>query len=146
MSDPASLAAAFEHIARTRMADMALCNPALRVAVCGFRPCGDPAAGSSVGVLLTPWCVNLVLLGPAEPLGADQRRTVEFPSGAYEFMGGFDERCGAFQFCPLISPPDEFTSQAQALEVCEEIMKQLFAVPERLTRRALFTPQPACTS
>ena len=140
MSTPVELAAAFERIARTRMADMPLCNPALRVEALDFRPWG----GASVGVLVTPWCINLVLLPeqPARALSADERRAVQFPSGSYEFMGGEAPECGPFQFCPLYSPPEEFVSQEQAQEVGREVMKQLFQTTERLSRRALITGAP----
>jgi [NiFe] hydrogenase assembly HybE family chaperone len=148
MSDSAALVAAFERIARTRMRDMPLCNPALRIEALGFRPW----LGGSIGALVTPWCINLVLLPgqPAAPMAADERRTVHFPSGSYEFMGGDAPECGSFLFCPLYSPPEEFVSHDEAREVCREVMKQLFEAPPGVTRRSLLVaPTPgdaACTS
>lgn len=120
--------AAFERIAATRMAGLPMNNPALRVAAVGFRPWQD---GHLVGVLITPWAINLVLLGEqpgrALHLAADRRRTWDFPSGSYDFMGGEEAECGAFQFCSLFSPVFEFADQASAEATAGEIMTALFA-------------------
>ncbi len=124
------LVAAFERIAGTRMAGLALCNPALRVAAVAFRPF-EP--GTEVGVLVTPWALNLVILSSARDsslrLGADQRRTWRFPSGEYDFLGGEEAECGAFQFCSLFSPTFEFRDQADAVGIAEVIVAELFATP-----------------
>jgi len=131
------------------MADMPLRNPALRVEAVGFR---DWEAGR-VGVLVTPWCVNLVILptvtNPAGARGADVRQSWRFPSGVYEFMGGSEPECGPFQFCSLYSPPGEFCSQDQARAVSISIMEQLFQAAPPMSRRALLAPSAmrdtACT-
>jgi hypothetical protein len=47
----AGLVAAFERIATTRMAGLALNNPALRLQAVGFRP---QEKGHLIGVLITP--------------------------------------------------------------------------------------------
>ena len=114
LDEGALLGVAFRRIQRTRMAGMPLLNPALEVEAVGFRDW----SGRRVGVLVTPWCINLVLLrarpirSPA--LALDQRRRALFPSGSYEFMGGEEPECGPFDFCSLFSPPQEFADQAAA--------------------------------
>lgn len=122
-----ALTAAFQRIAVTRMAGLPMNNPALRVATVGFRPWQD---GHLVGVLVTPWAINLVLLGDKAAgtlrLAADRRRTWDFPSGSYDFMGGEEAECGAFQFCSLFSPVFEFADQASAETTAGEIMTALF--------------------
>jgi [NiFe] hydrogenase assembly HybE family chaperone len=122
-----ALAAAFERIAGTRMAGLAMNNPALRVATVGFRPWQEKLL---VGVLITPWAINLVLLGDGSvgdlQLAADCRRTWSFPSGRYEFMGGDEPECGAFQFCSLWSPAFEFRDHAAAEAMAHEILAALF--------------------
>jgi [NiFe] hydrogenase assembly HybE family chaperone len=122
-----ALEAAFARIARTRMAGLALNNPALRVQAVGFRALD---VEHLVGVLITPWAVNLVLLGAAESrdlyLAADRRQTWDFPCGSYEFMGGEEPECGPYQFCSLFSPAFEFADQETAVATAREIMAGLF--------------------
>jgi [NiFe] hydrogenase assembly HybE family chaperone len=127
--DPvAGLRAAFERIAATRMAGLPLCNPRLTVAAIGFVPWEDV----QVGVLVTPWMINLVAVSTAPEvlrLAVDTRRAWRFPSGEYELMGGEEPECGAFQFCSLFSPTFEFADQAAAEATALEAMRGLFAVP-----------------
>lgn len=123
----AGLAAAFERIAGTRMAGLALNNPALRVECVGFRAADE---SHRVGVLITPWAINLVLLDDRASgelrLAPDRRRSWDFPSGSYEFMGGEEPECGAYQFCSLFSPAFEFPDQGSALATAQAIMAELF--------------------
>ncbi|MEI8259125.1 MAG: [NiFe]-hydrogenase assembly chaperone HybE, partial [Deltaproteobacteria bacterium] len=76
---------AFAHIHATRMADLPFLNPALRVAALGFRDW----SGLRLGVLVTPWSINLVLLpGPETPLPpvrAGDEKLYAFPAGVFGF-------------------------------------------------------------
>lgn len=121
------LQAAFQRIAATRMSELPMNNPALRVAAVGFRPWHE---NYLVGVLITPWAINLMLLGdkPARDLylAADCRQAWDFPSGNYDFMGGDEPECGAYQSCSLFSPVFEFPDQAAAETTANEIMTALF--------------------
>lgn len=121
------LAAAFARIAATRMAGLPMNNPALRIATVGFRPWHEDY---QVGVLVTPWAINLVLLGDPVAgdlrLAADRRRTWDFPSGRYDFMGGDEPECGAYQFCSLFSPAFEFPDHGSAVAAANAIMAELF--------------------
>ena len=62
----AELEAAFARIHRERMADVPILNEALRVEAVGFVARGDEA----LGVLVTPWFMNLMLVPAA---GSEQR-------------------------------------------------------------------------
>lgn len=130
---PASLLEqVFSHIAATRMADVPILNPALRVEAVGFRAW----QGRWIGVLVTPWMINLVLLpgdaAPLQPLRLDQTTSWAFPSGAYEFMGLNEDALGPCHVCSLISPVTEFASHEDALAVAGEIAAALFrAAPEQ---------------
>lgn len=110
------------------MAGLPLNNPALRVQGVGFRPQED---GYLIGVLITPWAVNLVMLAATPSrelhLAADRRRDWNFPSGCYEFMGGEEAECGAYQFCSLFSPAFDFRDHESAVATAQEIMGGLFA-------------------
>lgn len=123
-----ALEAAFARIAGTRMAGLPLNNPVLRVQAVGFRALDE---AHQVGVLITPWAINLVLLGQPTSrdlqLAADRRRVWDFPSGSYEFMGGEEPECGPYQFCSLFSPAFEFAEQETAVATAGEVMAGLFA-------------------
>ena len=126
----AGLVAAFGRIAATRMADLPLSNPALHVAAVGFRPWQED---TEVGVLVTPWALNLVIVSSLRDaslrLAPDSRRTWQFPSGDYDFLGGEEPECGAFQFCSLFSPVFEFRDHASAVEMGNVLVAALFADP-----------------
>ena len=129
MSNPTNrLQAVFENIAITRMVDVPILNPALHVETVGFREW----EGRWVGVLLTPWMINLVLMpgedAPLEPLLLDEKKTWHFPSGSYQFMGLNEPELGTCHICSLISPVTEFSTHEDALEVVREIAESLFAI------------------
>lgn len=136
LADPgAGLRAAFARIAATRMADLPLLNPRLEVATVGFVPWDD----AQVGVLVTPWSINLVAVAAAPDslrLAVDTRRRWRFPSGDYELMGGAEAECGCFQFCSLFSPVQEFPDQATALATARATLAALFAAPAAAPRAA----------
>lgn len=120
----------FSHIANTRMADVPILNPALRVETVGFREW----QGFWIGVLVTPWTINLALLpgpdAPLTPLALDEKMTWEFPSGSYEFMGLNDPAIGTCHICSLISPVTEFATHEEAVAVAQEVIAALFAENE----------------
>ena len=126
----------FGEIARTRMADVPIINSALRVETVGFREWQE----RWVGVLVTPWTINLVLLpgadAPLSPLALDEKTTWNFPSGAYEFMGLNDPVIGTCHICSLISPVTEFSSHAEAVAVAQEIITVLFAEEAQVSELA----------
>ncbi|MBU1237854.1 MAG: [NiFe]-hydrogenase assembly chaperone HybE [Gammaproteobacteria bacterium] len=128
----AGLEAAFRRIAATRMAGLPISHPRLTVESVGFRLW----EGKWLGVLVTPWAVNLVLLPgddtEFEKLAVDRRQTWRFPSGDFDFMGGDEEECGAYQFCSLLSPiPEaETTDQEAARALAEEVLAKLFVDPD----------------
>jgi len=129
-SEPAAaarVAQAFAGIAATSMAQLPLSNPALAVEAVGFRAW----QGLNVGVLVTPWAINLLLLPAGNDafrrLAPDQSQDWPFPSGVYGFWGGYLDELGHYQSCSLFSPPSEFAAQPDARAVAEQIMQALFA-------------------
>jgi len=139
--DPAAaVEAAFSRIAATRMAGLPLNNPALAVEACCFRPWD----GLWLGVLVTPWAINLMLLPGGNPafrrLGADQRQTWKFPSGEYAFHGAEEAGLGAYQSCSLFSPVFEFAGQDEARAAAAAALVALLAAPapRPISRRAFF--------
>jgi len=120
------LESVFDQVHRERMVDMPMVNPALRVQAVGFAPW----QGGSIGVLITPWCMNLMHLPPADVAGALQpggKRQLAFPSGIYEFIGGEASGLGRYEMCSLFSPMFDFPDQAVAVATAQEAMSGLMA-------------------
>jgi [NiFe] hydrogenase assembly HybE family chaperone len=130
-TDPSSeLVAVFSDIAQTRMHDVPICNPALRVEAVGFQ---RTPHGHWAGVLVTPWAINLLCLpGDAEAwpaLPACSKHDWHFPSGDYEFTAADEERIGSYHLCSLFSPAFEFRSQDDARLTALAVTHALFAEP-----------------
>lgn len=115
----------FGRIAATRMAGLPLNNPALRVEACGFRTW----QGLWLGVLITPWAINLMLLPGGNPafrrLGPDERQRWAFPAGDYEFLGGGEPELGVWQTCSLFSPAFEFLHHDDARMAAQAAIEAL---------------------
>ncbi|WP_019627264.1 [NiFe]-hydrogenase assembly chaperone HybE [Thioalkalivibrio sp. ALJT] len=108
----------FEHIQRERMHGMALCNAALQVEALGFGE--TPGQGGRLGVLITPWSMNLIHLPVGEALTEGMVGRRELPAGEVDFVGAYEEAFGAYEACSLFSPvlefPDALTARAVANE------------------------------
>ncbi len=124
--DPSPLLVASFRAAAARMEGLGLVNPALAVEAIGFAPWG----GHWLGVLLTPWFMNLVLTprDPAQwtPLAPGATRRLAFPAGEFEFIGGHDAAVGAYQMCSLFSPVQEFADMDSARLVAQLAREALF--------------------
>lgn len=137
----------FREIHATKMRDTPLVNRALSVQAVGFAAFGEDA----VGVLLTPWFMNLFLLpGPDRDwsaLRAGDKEIVTFPSGAYEFIHNARPSVGGYKACSLFSPMNDFASQQKALEVAAAVVPALLdarhAEPNPATEAAPAPEQPA---
>lgn len=126
LSNPAArVRDTFEHIWRTRMADVAIVNPNLRVDIVGWRAW----KGEWLGVLVTPWSISLMLLpgvgGCFRSLAMGERQSWPFPSGVYDFIGGNEVGLGAYQVCSLFSPVQRFVSQDEAVATAQAAMDAL---------------------
>ncbi|HYQ71668.1 MAG TPA: [NiFe]-hydrogenase assembly chaperone HybE, partial [Gammaproteobacteria bacterium] len=121
----AGLESEFVRIQRERMADVPMLNPVLRVQAVGFRAW----EGYCLGILVTPWFMNLMLLTPEGDAWADlpAGATIShrFPSGTYEFILGEEERIGRYLMCSLFSPVFEFQDQAAAVATAEAALHNL---------------------
>lgn len=138
--DPsARLREVFSRIQAERMADVPLLNPALTVETVGFRLWQD----SWLGVLITPWSMNLLALAgvtPFAPLGAHAVDSLTLPDGAVDFHGAFEPALGHYRQASLFSPMWQFAHQDAARATAEEVMNLLFpaAPAPDLSRRRLF--------
>ena len=135
----ARLREVFSRIQAERMADVPLLNPALTVETVGFRLWQD----SWLGVLITPWSMNLLALAgvtPFAPLGAHAVDSLTLPDGAVDFHGAFEPALGHYRQASLFSPMWQFAHQDAARTTAEEVMNLLFpaAPAPDLSRRRLF--------
>ena len=132
-----AVAAVFARIARERMHDVPICNRALSVEVVGLRAW----QGLWVGVVITPWAMNLLVLpGGSDafvPLRVGGEHIWDFPSGAYAFMGHHEPGLGDYHYCSLFSPMADFADQAAARAVACASLDELFAAPAAEPPRAL---------
>ncbi len=115
LPDPsAHLVAAFVRIHAERMQGLPFVNPALEVEAVDFAPW----QGSWLGVMVTPWSINLMLLphdrNAWKSLALGAKRRYRFPAGDYDFVGASDDTFGEFQVCSLFSPALEFADHATA--------------------------------
>jgi len=137
----------YRHIAATRMQGVALMNPALRVRAVGFEPVAEDDA--ALGVLVTPWFMNLVwlpLTTPATPLPVGVARPREVGGQRLEFIGMHEAwgGLGSHEACSLFSPMFEFADAATAEATAQAVLAQLR--PPAATPAAPPMPAPAHVS
>jgi [NiFe] hydrogenase assembly HybE family chaperone len=126
-----TLEAVFERIHQERMQGIPLLNPELKVETVGFQSW----QGRTVGVLITPWLMSLVLLAGEEDdwsgLELGQKQLFDFPSQPHEFTVNEFEGFGICQTVALHSPMSKFPSHTSAVETARAFMESLMEECER---------------
>lgn len=110
----------FQEIGETRMKGIPILNTALSVKALGF----DAFQDYQLGVLLTPWFMNLMLL-PADaqiPLRVGDKKNITLPAGQIEFIVGHEDRLGSYLSCSLFSPMFEFQDQEAAIQTAQSAL------------------------
>ena len=150
----ARVQAAFERVHRERMTGLPFVNDALRVEVVGLRRW----RGLWLGVLVTPWCMNLLLLPgdgatEADEVAAQWPRLVTgeyaqftFPAGAMSFLGGREGEAGEYLSCSLFSPMFEFADHDTARATAEACLLALLDPEAAAARVAAESAPPAPVS
>lgn len=127
----ATLEARFAAIWREHMQDVPMVNPALRVQAVGFAPWEH----HWLGVLVTPWFMNLVLLPRVQQhwhrIGERESRHHVFPAGVFEFISNQDAVLGNYQACSLFSPMFEFADHDTAVATASSALAALFDAANR---------------
>ena len=127
---------AFERVQGERMAGLPFVNEALRVEVVGLRRW----RGLWLGVLVTPWFMNLVLLpgdgnreddgdatlAPWPSIATGEYAQFAFPAGVMSFLAGREGEAGEYLSCSLFSPMFEFADHATARQTAEACLVALF--------------------
>ncbi|HMT93973.1 [NiFe]-hydrogenase assembly chaperone HybE [uncultured Thiothrix sp.] len=129
----------FQVIERERMQCVPILNASLQVKAIGFKRWQE----YRLGILLTPWFMNVVLLPELQDWQVGSKQLIALPSGEYEFIVGHEIELGFYLSCSLFSPVLEFENQAAAEATAEIALLHLLkqqAVPEPAkaeTRKAL---------
>lgn len=149
----ALLEAAYRHIHATKMADVPILNPRLRVEAVAFQPFD----GGLFGALVTPWSVNAVFFPPPGPPSPELGRARALPSGVFTFLPQRLEGLGVVELSSIFSPALEFESHEAAVATAAEAVRLLLspeaprqadagaraeppaALPAAPSRRALLT-------
>jgi [NiFe] hydrogenase assembly HybE family chaperone len=139
----ADLVVRYEAIYEERMRDLPIVNPKLSVEAVGF----DQWEDQDLGVLVTPWFMNLVLLPDSKrlvDLPQGERVECSFPSGPCELTVYHDEELGSYLAAVLFRTVADFPDQDTARAVAEEALANLLAEPPtkesgKVSRRGLLT-------
>jgi [NiFe] hydrogenase assembly HybE family chaperone len=127
LPDPSSrLEAAFRTVYAEKMQGLAFVNAAVGVEAIGFAPWKH----YWLGVMLTPWSMNL-LLAPREsaswrPLPPGEKRRYTFPAGTFDFISAREDAIGEYLICSLFSPLLEFADHATARQTAVLAREALF--------------------
>jgi [NiFe] hydrogenase assembly HybE family chaperone len=110
----ARLESAFRAVYEERMQGLPFINPVLSVEAVDVWPWND----HWLGVLITPWFMNLMLLpdnAEAWPaLRPGEKCEQIFPAGIFEFIAGRESTLGEYLACSLFSPMFEFVDHETA--------------------------------
>ena len=103
--------------------DQPAVNPLLTCRAVGF----SHYRGDWLGVLITPWFVDLFLLPGGGSLWGDipagQRRYVDLPQGTLPFTAADDPKIGPYQYSPLVAPASAVPDMAAAVKLAHDVMR-----------------------
>jgi [NiFe] hydrogenase assembly HybE family chaperone len=121
----------FTYIGETAMHDLPIYNHALQVDAIGF----EVTEAGWLGVLITPWFINVILLPKqkqkaAIPLG--EKVTHELVSGQHEFSVGEDDELGHYDFLTLASPTLRYKSHQAARDAAQKALSKLLTPPDEV--------------
>jgi [NiFe] hydrogenase assembly HybE family chaperone len=119
------LVACFAHIAETRMRGLPIVHPLIHVEAVGFRSLD---AESLLGVLITPWFMNLVKLPRVERAGhtnIGEKCVLPVGEQRIELIFAHEPGVGQFACSSLYSPLLQFVNHEAALLTAQEAMAGL---------------------
>jgi len=127
LPDPsACLESVFRTVYADRMRGLAFVNAAVRVEAIAF----EPWKGYWLGVMLTPWSMNLVLIPRDEAawrtLPPGEKRRYTFPAGSFDFISAHSDGIGEYLICSLFSPVLEFADHETARQTAQLAREALF--------------------
>ncbi|KRR02255.1 hydrogenase formation protein HupJ [Bradyrhizobium jicamae] len=134
------LAAVYRDIANRAVRDLSIFNEALSVEAIGFRVQG----GRVVGIMVTPWFMNVVMPVPDGASQSSPARDpdlrVRFPGGDLEFTISELALVGPIASCSLFSPMFEFEDMATARATAETVFAALMSPADSAASHGLHAP------
>lgn len=115
------LAGSYREIGERTMRDLPIYNDALGVAAVGFRAFN----GTIVGIMVTPWFMNVVMPASAAREASGTTLLIRFPAGNIEFTLSEVGQMGRIASCSLFSPMSEFADMAAARATAEAAIAEL---------------------
>ena len=120
----------FQHIQQESMQNIPILNTALQVEALGFQE----YQGRIIGIVITPWFMNLFMLpGDGDnwdDLQLGDKQPQEFPSSKYTFLVNEIDGVGRCLSHSLYSPMNEFDDQDHALAAAGSFLDLLMVKPE----------------
>ncbi len=134
MQDPEQVAATIEKtfikIHLENMQGIPILNPAIEVQAVGFQH----YQGRVLGVIITPWLMNIVILPTEDENWSDMelghKQPHKFPSKTCKFMVNHIEGIGPCQTHSLYSPMRDFACHEQALKMAHDFLESLMIAKE----------------
>lgn len=124
-----ALETTFNEVLDKRMRGLPLVNAALSVQAVGFNRFNE----DWLGVMITPWFMNLLLLPGPDSTWREQLPGTKidkfFPYGVFEFTLGSEAQLGIYALCSLFSPMFQFENHAAALAAAQSALQGLLAAP-----------------
>lgn len=115
----------FDYIGRERIQGLPIYNEKLAVEAIDFQAC----EGGRIGVLITPWFVNVMLLPdddtPWQLKELGEKVKFDLPSGEHEFSVGEEDAIGRYLFRSVVSPTHCYKSQPPARAAASKALSEL---------------------
>jgi len=115
------LAGTYREIGARAMRDLPIYNDALGVEAIGFRRYD----GTILGIMVTPWFMNVVMPASAARDGCGAAVRIRFPAGDIEFTLSEVGQMGRIASCSLFSPMFQFADMAAARATAEAALAEL---------------------
>ena len=133
MTDPSqTIEQVFNCTHQQQMQDLPFINPAVQVAAIDFALYEQ----DWLGILLTPWMLNIMLLpGPErewtefKTSAVGEKINLNFSNGEYTFMLNQHPQLGQFLSCSLLSPVNDIRDQAAGVRLAKDARRLLTAIP-----------------
>jgi len=133
------LAASYRDIGDRAMRDLPIYNDALGVEAVGFRRFN----GTIVGIMVTPWFMNVVMPAGAMRATSGTSLRIRFPAGDIEFALSEVGQIGPIASCSLFSPMFQFADMAAARATAEAALAELLLPDD--SEEAVRRREPATT-